>query len=614
MKSSRIRRIEASPEEAWSGSGESYTGNAPRARHAADDNLSTLSDLGHARLDRLEQVYGSDGEDAATAARRLIAELSSLLPALQLSESRPATPVSRELLRLCDRLGALVGRAGQHPSQAHLQLLHIEISLLCGRWSEVALLSQALLSANVVLRDGGEISRRLLILDTQAALALGHTRKLDELALTRLYLLAARDPARIQELFAELAPAIAALDRNHLTDDRRGALLFWLARAMQRARSKGIVFLRKTARRRLRMQFYRCLAALISASAVLLLRATSGRAPASELAVRSSAAARGHRIEAASPRRRILVTRAMGGIGDILTMTPGLAAAARVFEAEISFATLPSYFPFLRGVPGIRLLDIGSSIEPSHFDRCFNFSECPATAYERRTIPQVRQSRVETFAYALGLSAQQLREQGLRPLLALSPAQEHRARQRRQAWAGKGKTTVVGVQAFSRDHYKSVPQLPAILSAMEGDYRFIVFCDQVRELPVDARFMGLFAEPYEDVIAAASACDYIVTVDSFLLHLAAALDKPALALFGPTDAAAFARHLSRKVVVQMKDRFPCSPCWRNEHIRCQVFDQWSSVCLDSMDAGQIHQGLAALEAMYPRASDGHQKNVSDESC
>ena len=57
--------------------------------------------------------------------------------------------------------------------------------------------------------------------------------------------------------------------------------------------------------------------------------------------------------------------------------------------------------------------------------------------------------------------------------------------------------------------------------------------------PRDAHtFIGL---PIPEVAALVSTCDLIVSVDSFLWHLAAALGKPAVGVFGPTDGGGAAR-------------------------------------------------------------------------
>src|SRR5262252_6151766 len=80
-----------------------------------------------------------------------------------------------------------------------------------------------------------------------------------------------------------------------------------------------------------------------------------------------------------------LVTRAMGGIGDIVMMMPGLRALARQTRQPVHFATKKSFFPLFAGNTDVLLHDIdGPPLDLQCFRAWYNLSFCPAARYESR--------------------------------------------------------------------------------------------------------------------------------------------------------------------------------------------------------------------------------------
>lgn len=116
-------------------------------------------------------------------------------------------------------------------------------------------------------------------------------------------------------------------------------------------------------------------------------------------------------------QRGVLVTRAMGGLGDLLMMTPGLHALARRHRNErVTFAIPLGFHSLFAGDPAFDLVDIEDrSLTPDGFRAWHDLTDCPASRVESRTAPNVTRSRIELFAEGMGISPHELDRAGRRP-------------------------------------------------------------------------------------------------------------------------------------------------------------------------------------------------------
>ena len=116
-------------------------------------------------------------------------------------------------------------------------------------------------------------------------------------------------------------------------------------------------------------------------------------------------------------KKSILVTRAMGGIGDLLMMTPGFHALKEAYPDNDIFLAAPrQYHQLFIGNDDVKLIDIEkASLEARAFGKWFNFTDCPAGRIESRTAPDVKMNRIDIFARALGIRGTRLRKMDRRP-------------------------------------------------------------------------------------------------------------------------------------------------------------------------------------------------------
>jgi ADP-heptose:LPS heptosyltransferase len=301
----------------------------------------------------------------------------------------------------------------------------------------------------------------------------------------------------------------------------------------------------------------------------------------------------------------ILVTRAMGGIGDLLTMTPGLRALALAHPgAEIHFAIPRQFMPLFEGNDDFVCVDIESAtLDPARYRAWFDLTDCPAARIESRQAPNVRVNRIELFARRMGVPAYRLQGPEGRPRYVIAPAEQLSA-EREARSLRRGDRPLVGLQWQAAESYKDYPHKLELLRLLATRCDVLVFsAHRLADPAVEG--VRLVARPLRDAFALASQCDVLVGPDSSFLHLAGALDKPMVFIAGPVDGALRAKPYPSVVpVVPKRMDFPCAPCWRNENINCYLSGRRESVCLRSIApatvAAEVLSLLDAAAAVQPR--------------
>jgi ADP-heptose:LPS heptosyltransferase len=294
--------------------------------------------------------------------------------------------------------------------------------------------------------------------------------------------------------------------------------------------------------------------------------------------------------------RRVLVTRAMGGLGDVLTMTPGLQALARRSPGMvIDFAIPQSFHGLLDGLEGVRLLDINAdTIDVTHYHRWVNLTDCPAGRVEAHEFPNVRHNRIEIFARAMGISRRRLaRHAGFLPFYRVSPQEQAWARQTLAEINPRG-LPVIGVQPFAADSYRNWPHMQALVARLAGHALVLVFHHEAFEGFEGTNVVKL-VRPLRQSVALLAQCERAVVLDSSFLHFAAALGLPAVAVFGAISGRVRTRDYPKvHMIAPAKQEFPCYPCWRHEHKPCHLTNGRESICLRSIEVERVVDALQTL--------------------
>jgi len=298
--------------------------------------------------------------------------------------------------------------------------------------------------------------------------------------------------------------------------------------------------------------------------------------------------------------RPVLVTRAMGGLGDIMTMTPGMAALARKTKQPVHFATRRAFFGALDNNPTIKLVDIEQAINPKAYRRWVNLSFCPAAVYEAAVWPRVRKGRVQLYARAMGIRKSGLRPVGWLPRCHLTPEQEA-IRDAARARFDEIGLPVIAVSAYARELYRSYPAMVDTMSALADEAVLVAFHTHKIPVPQHPNIIPMMGGSLADSVAWLAACDYYLGVDSAFFHIAVAFGQPCLALFGPTSGMVrtSGRRYPKVRLMPHAQHFTCAPCWRNEDMVCYVSTGRASTCLTSTKPEALAEEMRRVMQAYP---------------
>jgi len=95
-----------------------------------------------------------------------------------------------------------------------------------------------------------------------------------------------------------------------------------------------------------------------------------------------------------------------------------------------------------------------------------------------------------------------------------------------------------------------------------------------------------------ELAALLASSHVLVTNDSGPMHLAAALEKPVVALFGPTDPALTGPWGGQNKIIQAK--IPCVPCFSRDCHYAQQDDRVGIECMESISVSEVKSAVEEL--------------------
>ena len=284
----------------------------------------------------------------------------------------------------------------------------------------------------------------------------------------------------------------------------------------------------------------------------------------------------------------ILVKRVTGGMGDLIMATTGIEAIKKKFpNKKIHVAIQRKLFPVLENNPHIdAILDIDEPINSRRYYMVIDISY-PCARYEiarLRSKKNVEKNRVEIFAEAMGT-----REliPDLKPSFHITKEELTDGRDFIAQHNVDLTKKTIALATHSAEIYRDWPRkhYEEFIKLVSDKYNIVILHNERTEFydnTIDA--CGL---PLRKAVGIMAACDGLITIDTGLLHIAAAIDLPTIAIFGPIDYRARCKGYKNTTV--LVSDLPCVPCWRNGVTKCKRTNLVKSYseCMNKISPKQV---------------------------
>jgi ADP-heptose:LPS heptosyltransferase len=291
---------------------------------------------------------------------------------------------------------------------------------------------------------------------------------------------------------------------------------------------------------------------------------------------------------------KICIQRRLGGIGDVIMTTPLVKALKEKYRnCEMTYATQPGVLSqLLEGNPYIDKVIDFQKAAPNHYHL---FADVTTTglSYEKATNPP--KNRIDMFAEYVGV-----RLTDYKPIYVVSEKEQKWSSQVLEKWfSDRDQCRLIFLDIASVDQRRTWPvehsvRLVGEINALRKDVRFVVndfngklgrewdqeHCQDISKYGVRAK------------AALLDRCDLFIGPDSGFLHIAGALEKRIVAVFGSTPAAARINHYQNAIAVEAG--LACQPCWYKQ---CNI----KYKCLKDAEPFRVRDAaLAKLDPAAPR--------------
>jgi len=284
----------------------------------------------------------------------------------------------------------------------------------------------------------------------------------------------------------------------------------------------------------------------------------------------------------------ILVKRVTDGMGDLVMATPGIEALRKKFpNKQIHVAVKKKLIPVLQNNPHIdEVINVDEPINLKRYYMIIDISY-PCARYEIARLHArklVEKNRVEIFAEAIGTRDFIL---NLKPSFYVSEEELQHGKDFLNKHHLDPNKKTIAIATHSAEIYRNWPQehYKELIEIIKEKFNIVIIHNEITEFyetTIDA--CGL---PFRKAAGILAICDGLITVDTGLLHVAAALDIPTIGLFGPIDFKA--RCKGYKNITVIVSDLDCIPCWRNATIKCSKTNivKGYSHCMTSIKAKQV---------------------------
>lgn len=264
-------------------------------------------------------------------------------------------------------------------------------------------------------------------------------------------------------------------------------------------------------------------------------------------------------------RPNLAITRKQGGLGDVLMTLPTVKAVSKKYGVQVTYGTDFDYLDgalpaVLEGNPYISKVVRWRDINPDEYDGVIDLT-CPCVVHEQPHAEPI--NRIDLFARHAQVHLD-------------DPSIDYYIKDSERKWAQEyiilnnlDRYVRVLVQTSStstnRDcpHSKIKASVQGILQS-QRNIRAIVLTHSSDNTKTDWQYSDVHIAhnlKARQIAALMEQCDLVLCPDSAILHIASALHKPTVTLFGPTDARARINHHPEAVAVWPAKNLKSYPVW-----------------------------------------------------
>jgi hypothetical protein len=280
-------------------------------------------------------------------------------------------------------------------------------------------------------------------------------------------------------------------------------------------------------------------------------------------------------VELTLNTEEIIFYRDEAGLGDLVTT---LGAVQDIHEAypnaKKTYVARSPISDIFQQHPAIdNILQVWELIETEYPIIKFG-NPCPASQYEGKFVPNVDKDRIELFKLATGLG-----NSNTKPKLYLDDSEKEFG----VNFVGDQK---VGVVYKSSARWRDYPQMSDLVVGLDDRGIEPIVIDDVVTINNYRSTIGM---SIREICSVINALDVIVTSDTGWMHVAGALDKKLVTLFGSIDPK-FRTSMYDSVDLVGGCPYDLQPCWYDI---CDTYDKFMP-CMMNIELGEVFKTILEM--------------------
>jgi len=297
-----------------------------------------------------------------------------------------------------------------------------------------------------------------------------------------------------------------------------------------------------------------------------------------------------------SPKPKICIKRRLGGIGDVLMSTPVLRTLKKLIpNCYLVYATDMEYSQgalaeVIEHNPYVDELTSFHNINDKEFDYIVDITATGLREEKSGTLPP---NRIDMFAEAIGVSV----EDDPVPIYEVLEGERDEAQKEIKEKFLQGEKredlVLIAIQARSNDARRTWPlenvEELCLLLAKNKNFRVLLFDwgHTVERWKESERIFTVLDRKISEVAPLIEQCDLVVCPDSAILHLAGALQKKTVTIFGPIPPICRINHYPNTSAVTLQ--LPCQYCFYTP--RCKKEGGKGMACLTRIEPKRVEEAI-----------------------